>query len=182
MILKVSHNKQDYIINTKDSIDISIPYKFNGVQPNFYDVNPGQLIPYKANGIVYSVDAGAGCNVSEISMNIHCTGTHTESVGHLLKNSGDIGIVLKDILFPSVLITIDPNTFVDTNESYHCLVNDDELVISKRLIHQEFIKWEKHQPQALIIRTNPNPDDKKGYQFINNPPAFFTNESLKYLI
>ena len=75
----------------------------------------------------------------------------------------------------SLRTEVAPFLFV-ANNSQAC-----SSVISKRLIHQEFIKWEKHQPQALIIRTNPNPDDKKGYQFINNPPAFFTNDSLKYI-
>ena len=47
MIIKVYHNNKDYKIDTKQSIDISIPYNFNGAQPNFYDVNPGELTPLK---------------------------------------------------------------------------------------------------------------------------------------
>ena len=101
MIIKASHNNQDYRIDTKQSIDISIPYNFNGAQPNFYDVNPGESIPFKSGEKSYSVADGAGCNIPEISMNIHCTGTHTEYVGHLLENPGDIGMVLKDIFIPA---------------------------------------------------------------------------------
>ena len=134
MIIKASHNNQDFRIDTKKSIDISIPYNFNGAQPNFNDVNPGQLTPFKSGETTYSVAAGAGCNVPEISMNIHCTGTHTEYVGHLLENPGDIGLVLKDIIIPSVLITVDMNLFVNTKELYHCPVKDSELVISKKLV------------------------------------------------
>ena len=52
-------------------------------------------------------------------MNIHCTGTHTECVGHLLENPGDVGMVLKDIMIPAVLITVDPSLFGETKESYH---------------------------------------------------------------
>ena len=103
MIIKVYHNNKDYKIDTKQSIDISIPYNFNGAQPNFYDVNPGELTPLKFGETSYSVADGAGCNVLEISMNIHCTGTHTEYVGHLLEDPGDIGMVFKDILIPWLL-------------------------------------------------------------------------------
>ena len=181
MIIKASHNNQDYKIDTKQVIDISIPYNFNGAQPNFYDINPGESIPFKSGGISYSVADGAGCNVTEISMNIHCSGTHTEYVGHLLKNPGDIGMVLKDIIIPAVLITVDPKLFVDTEESYHCPVKDTELVISKKLIVKEVEKWKKHHPQALIIRTTPNTEDKKYYQFTKNTPAFFTNDALRYV-
>ena len=181
MIIKASHNNQDYKIDTKQSIDISIPYNFNGAQPNFYNVNPGRLTPFKLGETTYSVAAGATCNIPEISMNIHCTGTHTESGGHLLKNPGDIGMVLKDIIIPSVLITVNMDLFVDTKESYHCPVKDNELVISKKLIQIEIEKWQKHNPQALIIRTIPNAEDKKYYQFTKNPPAFYSNDALRYI-
>ena len=181
MIINISHNNQNYKIDTKQLFDISIPYKFNGEQPNFYDVDPGHSTPLKLGERIYSVRSGAGCNVFEISMNIHCTGTHTECVGHLLENPGDIGIVLKDIILPAVLITVDPNSFVDTKESYHCLVDANEMVISRKSIQEEVKKWEGHQPQALIIRTTPNAENKKYYKYTINLPPFFTNDALRYI-
>ena len=181
MIINIYHNNQDYKIDTKESFDISITYKFNGAQPNNYDVNPGQLSPLKSGETTYSVRAGAGCNVPEISMNIHCTGTHTEYVGHLLDNPGDIGMVLKDIIIPAVLISIGPNSIVGTKESYHYSVREHELVVSRESIQKEVEKWSEHQPQALIIRTIPNAEDKKYYQYSINPPAFFTNDALRYI-
>ena len=44
MIISIIHNNKDYCIDTKDSIDISIPYNFNGAQPNFYDVKTGHAV------------------------------------------------------------------------------------------------------------------------------------------
>ena len=181
MIIQVSHNKQDYKIDTKQSLDISIPYNFNGAQPNFYDVNPGKSSPLKFAETSYSVADGAGCNVPETSMNIHCTGTHTEYVGHLLKNPGDIGMVLKDILIPTILITVNPKLFNDTNEFYHCPVKDNELVISAGSICTKFEKWQEFKPQALIIRTTPNTEDKKYHQFTITPPPFFSNDALELI-
>ena len=181
MIIQVSHNNQNYRVDTKRSIDISIPYNFNGVQPNFYDVNPGKSTPLKFGETSYSVSDGAGCNIPEISMNIHCTGTHTEYVGHLLKDPGDIGIVLKDIIIPAVLITVDPKLFNDTNEFYHCSVKDNELVISAESICSKFENWQENKPQALIIRTTPNTEDKQYHQFTITPPPFFTNDALELI-
>tara|TARA_B100001971_G_C17872635_1_gene374003 strand:- start:25 stop:633 length:609 start_codon:yes stop_codon:yes gene_type:complete len=114
-------------------------------------------------------------------MNIHCTGTHTECVGHLLENPGDVGMVLKDIIFPAVLITVNPTSFINTKESYHCSVQDNELVIYRKLIQKEVNKWKEHQPQALIIRTTPNTEDKQYYQYTINTPPFFTNDALRYI-
>ena len=126
MIISIFHNKKDYRIDTQNSFDISIPYDFNGAQPNFYDVNEGQLKHLQSGGTIYSVAKGAGCNVPEISLNIHCSGTHTESAGHLLENPGDVGMLLKDIIMPAVLITVCPISFSDSGESYHCDVEGDE--------------------------------------------------------
>ena len=181
MIISIYHNNQNYKINTKESIDISIPFNFNGEQPNFYDVNPGLLTPLKSGETTFSVSAGAGCNVAEISMNIHCTGTHTEGVGHLLENPGDIGMVLTDIMIPAILITVAPISFGDIKESYHCAVDDNEWVISRNAIQYEFEKWKELKPRALIIRTTPNIEEKKFFQFKKNIPPFFTNDALKYI-
>ena len=114
-------------------------------------------------------------------MNIHCTGTHTEYVGHLLENPGDIGMVLTDIMIPAILITVNTSLFSVTKESYHCEVKYNELVISRKSVQKEVEKWEKHHPKALIIRTTPNNEKKKYSLFSINPPAFFTNDALKYI-
>ena len=132
------HNNQRFNINTRNVFDISIPYNFNGKQPNFYDVRIGNLEYLKVADKIYSVDKGAGCNVPEININIHCTGTHTECVGHLLKESSNIGIVLKDFLIPTALITIEPDIFGNCNESYHCKIGYKEKVITKKIIKNLF--------------------------------------------
>ena len=181
MIINICHNNQNYIINTEDSIDISIPFKFNGSQPNYFDVKEGQLKQLQSGSTIYSVADGGGCNVSEISLNIHCSGTHTECVGHLLKNPGDVGMILKEIMIPSVLITVSPKSFDDSNELYHCDVANDEKVISKESIQYEVEKWEEYLPQALVIRTLPNPEKKKFYLYNQHTPPFFTNDALRFI-
>ena len=164
MIVKINHHQKEYTIDTASTVDISIPYNFNGDQPNFYDVEKGKLSHLKTGTDLWSVADGAGCNVPEISMNIHCSGTHTESVGHLLENSGDIGSMLKDGLLPTALITVSPESFQDTNEEYHCTINGNESVITATSIKLQFNKFKNHHPHALIIRTLPNKDEKKFLQ------------------
>ena len=181
MIISISHNKIDYRIDTKNSFDISIPYEFNGKQPNFYDVKRGQIKYLESAGTTYSVAKGSGCNVPEISMNIHCSGTHTECVGHILEKPGDIGILLRDIIIPGLLITVSSIPFDDSLESYHCDVRGDEQVISKKLIQNEVEKLEEYQPQALIIRTTPNSEQKKYYRYTQHTPPFFTNDALRFI-
>jgi len=181
MILSTIHDGTEYQIDTSQSVDISIPYNFNGKQPNFYDVEMGKLSPLKTGDNSWSVADGAVCNVPEISMNIHCSGTHTESVGHLLENSGDIGSILKDGILPTVFITVSPDSFQNTHEDYHCTVNGDESVITAASIKLQFEKKKNLHPHALIIRTLPNNDEKQFLRFSEAPPPFFTNEALMYI-
>lgn len=181
MIIRISHENQEYEIDTSQSVDISIPYNFNGKQPNFYDVDKGELSPLKTGGYSWSVADGASCNVPEISMNIHCSGTHTESVGHLLENTGDIGSLLKDGLLPTVLITVTTELFHQTDDNYHCDVSGDESIITADSIKIQFDKWKHLRPQALIIRTLPNSTDKQFIRFNESPPPFFTNKALRYI-
>ena len=141
MIIKTIHQKIEYSIDTEKVIDISIPYNFNGKQPNFYDVEKGKLSPLKTGSELWSVADGASCNVPEISMNIHCSGTHTESVGHLLKKTGDIGKMLKEGFIPTVLITVTPEFFGKTHENYHCDVNESESIITAIMIKTQLEKW-----------------------------------------
>ena len=182
MQLIIEHKGNKFTIDPKQSIDISIPYNFNGEQPNFYDVDKGSLTTLKTDGQSWSIAEGAGCNVVEISMNIHCTGTHTESVGHLLENPGNIGSILTDTFIPTHLITVEPVKFGNCNESYHYQVEKDELVISMEDIKSQIKKWSDSTPTALIIRTLPNKGSKKTLRFTTSPPPFFTNESLQYII
>lgn len=178
MILSTIHNGVKYQIDTEQSVDLSIPYNFNGKQPNFYDVEKGKLVPFKTDEESWSVADGAGCNVPEISMNIHCSGTHTESVGHLLKNPGDIGSMLKDAFLPTTLITVSAEPIHDTMDTYHCDIKGNESVITAEAIKNEFDKWLNMKLQTLIIRSLPNPEEKRFLQFNESPPPFFTNEAL----
>ena len=181
MIVKVEHNGKEYIINTSKFKDLSIPYDFNGPQPNFFNVEPGKVKPFKSGPTSYSISDGAGCNVTEISMNIHCTGTHTECVGHLLEKESSISECIKELFLPTVLITVTPIFFSQCPDDYHVSINNDEKVISKNLVEECYDKYESNQPLSMIIRTLPNPMEKQFYSFSEKRPPFFTNDALKFL-
>lgn len=182
MIISIEHNAQKYILDTGKSIDLSIPYNFDGPQPNFYDVRPGKLSAFKINDYSYSVSKGASCNVPEVSLNIHCTGTHTEYVGHLLDIKGSVATQLQDIIMPAGLITVHPSPFFECRDNYHVDVNDKETVICRNDIELEFQKLKNNKVTTLVIRTLPNPIEKKFYSYSKIPPPFFTNDAIIFLI
>ena len=181
MILSLQHQGKTYTIDSSCVIDLSIPYHFNGSQPNFYDVKPGKMIPFKKDETSYSIVDGAGCNVQEISMNIHCTGTHTEGVGHLMEQNKSVAECIKDLFFPVILLTVQPISFSACKESYHVEIQEDEQVISRESLEKEFEQFHSDQPSSIIIRTLPNPIEKKFYNYSEQIPPFFTHDSIAFL-
>jgi kynurenine formamidase len=177
LIINLEHNGKNYKIDTTIYRDLSIPYDFNGSQPNFFNVEKGKVKPYESN----LISKNRGCNVPEISMNIHCTGTHTECVGHLLKEPSSVSKCMMELYLPTVLITIKPINFVKCSDTYHVDVDDDEKVISIDLIKEQYEKHIENRPLSIIIRTLPNPEEKQFYSFPEKYPPFFTNDALKFL-
>ena len=51
MIVSLQHEGKTYTLDTSNFLDLSIPYNFNGHQPNYYDVKAGRLRPLKTGGI-----------------------------------------------------------------------------------------------------------------------------------
>ena len=130
MIIEVEHQGKLYQLDTEKFHDLSIPYNFNGPQPNYYDVETGQAVPLEEGGKKWSVAEGAGCNVMEVNFNVHCTGTHTECVGHLLNKESNVSANLKNLIVSAVLVTIKPQPFGDCPDQYHAEVGASEKVIS----------------------------------------------------
>ena len=181
MIISLSHKKKTYTLDTSRFVDLSIPYNFNGDQPNFYDVKPGRLTPFKSEGITYSVKDGAGCNVLEISMNIHCTGTHTECIGHIIDQNSSISKYIQDLFFPAILLTVKPVPFSSCHDSYHVNIEDSEKVISRGSLEKAFQQFKDRHPSSIIIRTLPNPPEKQFFNYTKQIPPFFTHDSIKFL-
>ena len=181
MIIQTTHNDRKYSFDTSRFIDLSIPYNFNGPQPNFYDVEPGKLKSLEAGGQSWSVAEGAGCNVPEISMNIHCSGTHTECVGHMLDQDSDVSACMKNFLMSAILVTISPQSFADCPDRYHATIGDKESVIPADRFFIPYKKWFMANADALIIRTKPNPKDKQFYRYSDHPAPFFTNDAMSMI-
>ena len=181
MIVSIQHREKTYTLDTSSFFDLSIPYHFNGPQPNFYDAKPGSLSPFKTNDISYFVKDGAGCNVPEINMNIHCTGTHTECVGHLTNQSSSVSEYIQDLFFPTILLTIQPIPFSSCKDSYHVNVDGSEKVINRGSLEKMLKKFHNYCPSSLVIRTLPNPIEKQFYKYMEHVPPFFTNDAIEFL-
>ncbi len=177
----IIYNNKKFELDLNNQYDISIPVNFNDTQPNFYGSEIAKMKPFKSKKVTWSVLDGASCNVPEITMNIHCNGTHTECVGHLLSNYKSIGSILNDILVPSLLITVKSSKIENSKEKYHKDNIKDELFITSQTIKKEILNSRCDEFSGLIIRTQPNTKLKLNSCYPEKKYPFLSNDAVKFL-
>ena len=178
MKIQIEHNNRLYKINSNEGTRISIPMNFNKDQnPKFYDTNNPEKKYYSSNQVEYSLSRGAGCNVPLINMNIHCSGTHTESANHVVSEGKLIGDIQNTDFIPSQLISVSSEN--STSENYHVSYNDNDRFITKNILSS--IDFDLDFMDSIIIRTLPNDDSKKTMNYNDDHHPFLTNDAIRYI-
>ncbi|MGH9820138.1 MAG: cyclase family protein, partial [Pyrinomonadaceae bacterium] len=95
-------------IELSDPIDISIPLDFNGPQPNAYGVEPASSRACEYSDLIGDTRRGGSCNFEEYTLIPHCSGTHTECVGHITNERISVRDCLRDVFIPAVLVSVTP--------------------------------------------------------------------------
>jgi len=156
-----------WLEDISDPIDISIPLRFDGPQPNAFGV-----------GIATAEELGdtredSSVNFERYTLVPHCNGTHTECVGHITHERISLLDCLKDVFMPAVLISVDPQ-----------FANED-LVISGDQIQGSLgrITDDVSGNAALIVRTLPNDISKleRTYDTDYIPP-YFTKDAMEHIV
>jgi kynurenine formamidase len=160
-------------------IDISIPLKFNGPQPNAYGVETAASKPYETGSLVGDTRRGGSCNFEQYTFIPHCNGTHTECVGHITHERIAVVDCLKDVLIPAVLISVEPEIASETKETYSVKLVDSDKLITRAAFQTKGSNIESGT--ALIIRTLPNDDNKLTRQYNDAIPPFFSTEAMEYI-
>lgn len=184
-------------------IDISIPLKFNGPQPNAFGAALAVSHPCQAGDLVGDTRHGGSCNFEQYTFISHCNGTHTECVGHITHQRISITECLQDVLVPALLVSVGVVDADRTNESYVVPFGSSDRVITKSLVADAITPAAEHAgtptapdfghpsarrgvaggPTALIVRTLPNHDSKLTRAYGREPlPPYFTTEAMEYIV
>ena len=71
-------------MNTDEGMDLSIRNDFSGSAPIFYGSEQPKANALRSNDFIGDIKEGGSCNVPVVTLDIHCTGTHTESIAHVI--------------------------------------------------------------------------------------------------
>lgn len=158
-------------------LHISIPVRFDGEQLSAFGAPPAKREAYKTGSFTGSVARGGSCNCEVYTINPHCHGTHTESVGHLMQEPLAIHEALRDSIMPAALVSVMPERAAACGESYGAMQPGD-LVITRRSL--EGMPAER-DITALIVRTLPNEGDKPFRNYGEAMPPYFTQDAMEFI-
>ncbi len=197
--MRLNLNNQTYKIDSENPLDISIPLRFNGAQPNAYDVEQASSKPCQAGEMVGDTRRGGSVNFEQYKFIPHCNGTHTECVGHITHKRISVHDCLKDAFIPSVLITVEPENTGDSDETYAVDLSDNDKLITRKAIKKalqsvrtqsgsdvlnrqsEVSSTTADGSDGLIIRTLPNDENKLTKTYLEEIPPFFSTEAIEYI-
>ncbi|MBX7053486.1 MAG: cyclase family protein [Pyrinomonadaceae bacterium] len=153
-------------------IDISIPLRFDGPQPNAFGVDAAT-----ASALGDTRD-GSSVNFDRYTFIPHCNGTHTECVGHITDERISVRDCLNDVIIPAVMVSVEPVKMDDdmliTAASLQAVVKPEEPAFADKSVSTS---------KALIVRTLPNDDGKLTRTYdANNIPPYFAAEAMEYIV
>jgi arylformamidase len=151
--------------------DISVAHDISMVLSNttenvraWYQDFP-KIEPVVMGDFVGEVAKGGSVNFRNIFFNPHAHGTHTESYGHITPQIYPVYKALNSFLFLAQLITLSP-------------INQGE---DKILLKQQFENALLPNVEALVIRTLPNPTDKKSRNYSHTNPPYLHVDATKHI-
>lgn len=95
-----------WTVDAEHPVDCSLPLRFDARQPLVFGAEPASAVPMVSGDFVGSIDRGAAVNVMEVRLNPHCHGTHTESAGHVTRDTLPVARLLDGRPVPAVVRTV----------------------------------------------------------------------------
>lgn len=175
-----------YAFEAAEAIDISIPLRFNGPQPNAYGVEPAVSEACEYGSLIGDTRRGGSCNFERYLFIPHCNGTHTECVGHITNERISIRECAQETFLTAKLVSVQPVHPNQTGEKYSMQMATDDMLITRSALSTAMEASPASAdtpPDALVVRTLPNEDGKLIQNYLGaNVPPYFTTEAMEFIV
>ena len=168
-------------VDLSQPVDLAVPLDFAGPQPRHFGAPVASARPLEVGEFSGAVTHGASCNCEVITLTPHCNGTHTECVGHLTRERVDAFRVVPAGLLPALLVSVKPETAGGCLESTDPAPHPSDRLITRRALERA---WGRapYEARALIVRTLPNPADKRTRDYSGQVPPYLSREAAQLLV
>lgn len=175
-------NNQTINVDLSQPLDISIPLMASEKNPLAWYVEKPQIEPVKMGDWTGKVSEGASVNFNNVFFNPHGHGTHTECVGHISESFHSVNEALRTFFFVAEVITVQPVAPAPLERA-----GGADTIISEESILKAL---NGKTPEAIVIRTLPNPLEKKqkhwsdtNWPYLHEKAALFLREmGVKHLL
>ncbi|MBB1192633.1 cyclase family protein [Flavobacterium sp. SOK18b] len=154
-------------IDLSKPLDISIPLTNTDENPIAWYIDKPVIEPVVFGNWIGKVSEGkSSTNFNNIFFNPHGHGTHTECLGHITRDFYSINQCLKQFFFFAELISVQPE------------LKGEDLVITRSQIEKAL---QGKTPEAIVIRTLPNLEDKKHLKYSNTNPSYLEEDAARFI-
>jgi len=164
VIIEIIYKECDYQCDLSKPLDISISLG----EVKCFNAPDVTIEPFISGDFVGSVKAGAPVNFFNVSFNPHGNGTHTESMGHITEDQESITDQLRQYHFIAQVIST----------ALHETAEGDLVIMEEELKN----KCGDTIPEALVIRTLPNPTEKKSKDYSGANPPYLSKAAMEYIV
>jgi kynurenine formamidase len=176
MQITFTWNTQRYRADLSHPIDLAIPLVSGAAhQPNAYGAPAFEAAPVVGDNFIGSIEAGAPVNFFNIRLNPHGNGTHTECVGHILQGPYYIRECLQQSHYMAEVITVEPVAGPRGAMILREQIESSVMSLRRHLEHGDLF------PEALVVRTLPNPEDKKTRRYTGTNPPWFDVDAVAWI-
>jgi kynurenine formamidase len=163
---------------------LAIALDFDGEQPSFFGAPPARAEPLKAGTFTGDVNAGGSCMCSTYTITPHCNGTHTECVGHVVREPVSIHAIATESLLVARLVTITPIAAAGSGDHSDPPALAGDRWIAAAQLRDALGESSSTDCNALVVRTLPNAPEKRQrhYDADANLPAYFSSEAMRWIV
>ena len=172
MITHIQHQSNTFTIDLSQPIDLSIVLHAEG--PRAWYAGNMRFAPVINQYFTGSVKLGGKVNFNDVFFNPHAHGTHTETLGHISRELVSIENALTRYWWIASLITLTPDLCTEAND----IVQAGDSIITLEQVQQAL---SGEIPEALIIRTTPNSDEKKSRLYSNTNFTYMHPDAAAWL-
>lgn len=170
--IKLSLEDKSYTVDLNTPIDISISISDGRKQKgaSAWYVSPPRFEPVKGEGFIGKVSEGGSVNFTDVYINPHGHGTHTECLGHITAEAHSIDDAIRNLIGNITLIPCYLMSVIPEEKAGDRVVTKDSIPIDVSL------------PKAVVIRTLPNNASKQTMTWDNTNPPYLDPEFTRELV
>jgi hypothetical protein len=183
-VLQIISGSRTANVKTGDGVSIAIEQTFGDSQPNHFETPDASRRDYEGGGFVGNTNRGGSCNVDVIEVIPHCNGTHTETMGHIVRGDYFVSRCLLNGPIFTLVISVTPIESTRSRERYDPPTGPEDRLITadaiEAILSSADLPNAFARPRALVIRTLPNDESKLHRQYtFASPPPFLTNNAME---